>query len=517
MTELSEHYDVIISGAGPTGLMLANLLNHFKINFLIVDTKSGPTKESRALAVQSRSLEIYEQLGLSEEILKEGQEVTAFTFLKNAKPVARAGFLNQGIDISPFPFAMIYEQSKNEELLYNNLLSHNSYVCWNSKISDYKKINNEYSVTIQTDGIEKNIKCKYLCACDGSRSIIRDISGMPFTGGTYENVFYVADTHAITGTDHKSLLLFLSKLTIVLLFPMQGENRYRVLGILPKEYYHHDEITFKDIAANLKINEKIPFDLFDTDWFSTYKLHHKKVIRFNDGNVFFCGDAAHVHSPAGGQGMNTGLQDAYNLAWKLAAVINRTARPELLETYNEEREPNAQQLLKTTDRFFSVMIKPGKQFEFLRLWLLPFLFPILAKFRFVQKIMFLFVSQVRINYKNSSLSNGRSGSIKSGMRFPWFNISENGKQVSIYNIIQEKSPISFTLLTYNISEPIPQSSFYNIINIEKNPENDKRLSKKGFSKTWIALLRPDNYICFTSDGLKIKEMNEHLRKYFNIP
>ena len=515
--EIKENYDVIISGAGPTGLMLADLLNRFGINFLIVDKKSGPTIESRALAVQSRSMELYEQLGLSNDIKRDGQEATGFIFLKNAKKIATAGFLNAGNGISPFPFAMIYEQNKNETLLYNDLKSHGGDVLWNNRVTNYIKTDTGYTVTISDQsGISKDIFCKYLCACDGSKSIIREISGMPFKGGTYENVFYVADTHAKTGNEHDKLMIFLSKLSIVLFFPLTGENRYRVLGILPKEFYHHDEISFKEIAEHLKENEKIPFEFYDTAWYSTYRLHHKKVERFNDGNVFFCGDAAHVHSPAGGQGMNTGLQDAYNLAWKLAHVINGKAKPELLETYNEEREPNAKNLLKTTDRFFSVMIKPGKFFVLLRLWFLPVVFPILTKLETVQKLMFLFVSMVRINYKSSSLSYGKAGRIKAGMRFPWFEFEENGEKLSVYEVIRERSCNSFTLICYNLNRVIPESEFYNVIVIEKSSVNDSVLKKKGFSSSWMAMVRPDNYICYVDEAGDVDEMERHLGKYFMV-
>ncbi|CAN5468085.1 FAD-dependent monooxygenase [soil metagenome] len=511
----SNHFEVIISGAGPTGLMLANLLNHFNINFLIIDKKSGPTLESRALAVQSRSLEIYEQLELSDQVLVEGQKAFGVSLMKNAKQVGFAGFLMEGSEISPFPFAMIYEQSKNESLLYKNLLNEGKEVLWNSGVSGYEKSGIGYSVRITDENdLSQNYTCNYIAACDGSKSIIREISGMPFEGGTYENVFYVADTHAKTGTDHDMLMLFLSKLSIVLFFPMQGENRYRILGILPKEFYHQEEIHFSEIAEHLQKKEKIPYDYFNTSWYSTYKLHHKKVKRFNEGNVFFCGDAAHVHSPAGGQGMNTGLQDAYNLAWKLAFVINGKAKSELLETYNEEREPNAVSLLKTTDRFFSVMIKPGKFFVLIRLWILPFIFPLISKIRFIQKIMFSFVSQTRINYNSSSLSYGKAGSITGGMRFPWFKYFDNGNERSIYISIRERSKINFTLISYGIKSMINPSELYNLIEIEKNETNDKILNKKGFSESWMALVRPDNYICYISDHEDIPGMNEYLNKYF---
>ncbi len=515
MTPENKYYDVVISGAGPTGLLLANILQHFGINFLIVDKKSAPTIESRALAVQSRSMEIYQQLGLSDEIERDGQKAIGFTFLKNAKEISTAEFLDKGAEFSPFPFAMIYEQSKNESLLYNRLLSTGNNVDWNKGVESYERSSDGYIIKLKDlNGELSNVKCKYICACDGNRSIIREISGMPFTGGTYENVFFVADTHAKTGTSHSNLLLFLSKYSINLFFPMQGENRYRILGILPKEYYHHNEIKFEEIAGHLKKDENIPFDFYNTAWYSTYRLHHKKVKRFNAGNVFFSGDAAHVHSPAGGQGMNTGLQDTYNLSWKLAYVIKGFARPELLETYHNERNPIAEDLLKTTDRMFTVMTKPGSFYSFLRLSILPTLFPLLTRSDLVQKLLFKFVSQIKINYRSSDLSEGKAGKVKAGVRFPWFNYVENGERLSIYEMIRDRSLLNFTLIKFNVSQNIVENKFYNVIEIEKNTTNVETLKKKGFSDSWMALVRPDNYICYIDETGNVGKMHGHLKKYF---
>ena len=138
---------------------------------------------------------------------------------------------------------------------------------------------------------------------------------------------------------------------------MTGDKRFRAIGILPKKYYHHNEINFDDVSTQVDKDTHIQLGFNDTQWYATYRLHHKKVRSFNKDNIYFCGDTAHVHSPAGGQGMNTGLQDAYNPAWKLAFVIQQKAKESLLATHHEERNPIAENLLKTTDRLFTIMAK----------------------------------------------------------------------------------------------------------------------------------------------------------------
>ena len=129
---------------------------------------------------------------------------------------------------------------------------------------------------------------------------------------------------------------------------------------MPKQYYHQEKISFDEVSSQVKKDTELDLGFYNTQWYSTYRLHHKKIKAFNKGNIFFCGDAAHVHSPAGGQGMNTGLQDAYNLAWKIALVVNGTAKESLLNTYHEERNPVAESLLKTTDRMFTIMSKNSR-------------------------------------------------------------------------------------------------------------------------------------------------------------
>jgi 2-polyprenyl-6-methoxyphenol hydroxylase-like FAD-dependent oxidoreductase len=516
----SNNYDIVISGAGPTGLLLANQLARFGINFLIADKKSGPTNESRALALQARSMEIYEQLGVIDEVLRDGEKSLGLGLYKHSKEL---GSVNLGLmakDLSPYSFIMVYEQSKNEEMLNRLLQTHGKKVTWNTEIVSYKKNENGYKVIAKnTNGIEESFNCKYLCACDGSKSTIRELSGMPFTGGTYENIFFVADTHVKQNLSHDRLLGFLSKFSINLFFPMQGSHRYRALGILPKEYYHRDDIKFSEIAAHMKNTEKIPFDFYDTSWYSTYRLHHKKVKAFSIGNIFFAGDAAHVHSPAGGQGMNTGLQDAYNLSWKLALVVNKKAKSELLSTYNEERNPIAEDLLKTTDRFFSVMTSRSTFFTFIRMNVAPLLIPLAIRFNYVRRLIFLFASQIRISYNKSSLSKGKAGKVSSGMRLPYFIYKQNGKDTSIYETTRTVYNSNFILLVYGIAAEEFSGlnrDFFTTVSIEKNNFNDTVFEKIGLPEAFVIIVRPDNYILYISENKNISDMTEHFKKYFNL-
>jgi 2-polyprenyl-6-methoxyphenol hydroxylase-like FAD-dependent oxidoreductase len=508
--------DIIIVGAGPTGLMLANQLTRFNVDYLIVDQKSGPTAQSRALVVQARSMEIYEQLGLSENIIAGGQASNGLSFYKNGKLQGTVTLISPTEKSSPFPYIMMYEQSKNETLLYNNLLKQNKSVAWNTTIVRIVKENDLYSLECKENDTGIAYQCKYLIACDGTKSIVRDFSQVAFTGGTYFNVFYVADTHVNAGFSEEKLSLFLSRHRVTMLFPMKGHYHFRALGILPKEYYNHAEIPFEEILEKAKAEMKMPVEFYDTNWHSTYKLHHKKVERFSKDNIFFAGDAAHVHSPAGGQGMNTGLQDAYNLGWKLALVQKGKAAPALLETYHEERNPVAEALLKTTDRLFSGMIKDNIRYSILRMYIVPILVPLISKSKSVQRQLFLLVSQLKIAYGSSSLSKGKSGKIRAGRRFPYFMVTIQNSPVSIYQIIN-RSLTPFTVLLFNVPDTnlsLTGKDLFTVINLEKNPQNERTVKTAGFSESFIVVIRPDNYIGFIASTVKADEINDFINKAY---
>jgi FAD binding domain len=198
-------------------------------------------------------------------------------------------------------------------------------------------------------------------------------------------------------------------------------------------------VTFEDIQPKLRemVGQRMRFN--DASWFSTYNVHHRVAQQFKKGHAFLIGDAAHVHSPVGGQGMNTGLQDAYNLAWKLALVLSGQAKEHLLETYHEERFPNAMSLINTTDRAFNVLVSRHPFARFAIDWLLPRIAPQVLKLKQMQQRFFLSFSQTGLNYRNRTLSIGKlEGSVKAGDRFPWF--VDNGQDV-----FQKMTGTRFTL------------------------------------------------------------------------
>src|SRR5678816_3439455 len=346
--------DVIIVGAGPTGLSLACQLIRYGIDFVVVEKNATVTPFSKAIGVQARTLEIYDQIGLAETAIAKGTIASRVRLIEGGEVAGEMNLGNFGKDLSQYPYMLMFEQSKNEELLYQYVRSHGHDVSWNTELENFSQDETGVTVQVKTaSGESQTIKGKYLAGCDGASSLVRHGLGLKFEGSTFERLFYVADARVDWDFPHDALHVCLAKDVFVAFFPMPGEDRYRVVGTFPESKNEEQgEVLYEEIEREIKEQAKLSLEISDVRWFSLYKVHSRRVNKFSEGKCFVAGDAAHIHSPAGAQGMNTGIQDAYNLAWKLAFVIKGAASELLLDSYNEERLANAKRLLDTTDRFF---------------------------------------------------------------------------------------------------------------------------------------------------------------------
>jgi len=249
-------------------------------------------------------------------------------------------------------------QDDNEAILGARLRDFGLEVQWNTELIALEQRPNEVAATIRMrDGEVRTLTAAWVAGCDGSRSSVRELCGITFPGAPYEHVFFVADTVATGDMVADELNVYLWKRGFHLFFPMHGYDHWRVIGILPEELRNRTELTFDDVVPHVRSEAGARLAFQACTWFSTYRIQHRCAERFSDRRCFLLGDAAHIHSPMGAQGMNTGLQDAYNLAWKLALVTQGNADASLLDTYGQERQPVAQQLLRTTDRAFMLVVK----------------------------------------------------------------------------------------------------------------------------------------------------------------
>lgn len=497
---------VLIVGAGPTGLTLACQLARYGVDFVIAEKNAAPTPYSRALGVHARTLEIYDQFGIAEEAVARGAIAGKVRFLVGGTVRGEADLSHLGEDLSPFPYVLVLEQSKNEELLHDHLVKQGHHVDWQAKLVSFDHDDDGVRATLRTPAGERVVQAQYLVGCDGARSPVRNTLGLEFPGNTFERMFYVADVCLDWAMSHEALHVCFAPNAFVLFFPMAGERRYRIVGVFPENFSKDEgEVLYEEIEARIKTEVAMPLDITDVRWFSVYKVHTRHAPSFRVGRCFLAGDAAHIHSPAGAQGMNTGIQDAYNLGWKLALVLQEQAHPRLLDTYNDERLANARRLLRTTDRLFQMGAGEGRLFGLARTRVFPYVARFLLSRRAVNRQIFPLLSQIGIHYRTSALSDHESEddfAFKAGDRMPYVLIDG----ANLYHRLRAPT---FHLLTF--SEGVtPTSSAHDHLHVHQLPLSDEVADLFGTPGEFHVLLRPDHYIAWITH----EAPQERLERYF---
>jgi 2-polyprenyl-6-methoxyphenol hydroxylase-like FAD-dependent oxidoreductase len=321
-----------------------------------------------------------------------------------------------GAGLTPYPFLLIFPQDEHERLLIARLEALGVTVERKTTLLGFVDEPDCVTARLRTpDGREEKCEARFIAGCDGARSLVRDTMKTGFPGGTYRQVFYVADVDAAGPPLDGELHIDLDEADFLAVFPLVGEGRARLVGIVRDD--RADQLKFEDVSdraiSHLRVEVK------RVNWFSTYRVHHRVTDHFREGRAFVLGDAAHIHSPVGGQGMNTGIGDAINLAWKLAAMLAGRGSDALLDSYAAERSAFARRLVKTTDRVFTFATAEGRIADILRTRIAPFLMPKLLSIPIVRQFLFRTVSQITLNYRGGFLSQGRSGRVHGGDRLPW--------------------------------------------------------------------------------------------------
>jgi 2-polyprenyl-6-methoxyphenol hydroxylase-like FAD-dependent oxidoreductase len=410
--------DVLLVGAGPTGLVLALWLTKLGIRVRIIDKTAEPGTTSRALAVQARTLELYRQLDLADAVTAKGHHVPAANFWVKGRPKARFSLQAMGTSMTPYPFLQIFPQDEHERLLIERLHALGITVERRTELVAFSETAD--AVTARLHGPDGTEECEatYIVGCDGARSRVREITATGFPGGTYRQLFYVADVEASGPPLNGELHLDLDVADFLAVFPLAGTGRARLIGTVRDERADRTEtLKFDDVSNRAIQNVKVKIE--KVNWFSTYHVHHRVTQHFRKGRAFLVGDAAHIHSPAGGQGMNTGIGDAINLAWKLASVISGGAPDKLLDSYEAERIVFARRLVASTDRAFRFATGEGRLADFIRTKIAPIVIPAAFSFEAVRRFAFRTISQITLNYRGGPLSSGEAGGVRAGDRLPW--------------------------------------------------------------------------------------------------
>ena len=516
--------DVLIVGAGPTGLMLANQLARRGVRTLLVDRHGGPARETRALGVQARTLEIYAKLGIAGRALELGKCGTGANLWAQGRKMARIPFGEAGQSTTPYPYILVLGQDDNERIMGDKLHDWGLSVQWNTELAGLEQVPGHVSATLKSaDGTTRKITASWLAGCDGAHSAVRELSGIGFPGAAYEQVFFVADTE-VTGTMvPDEVNVYLWQKGFHLFFPMRGQDHWRIVGILPAALRDRQDVKFENLIPSLRGTAGTQLSFKSCTWFSTYRIHHRGAERFRDRRCFLLGDAAHIHSPVGAQGMNTGLQDAYNLGWKLALVAQGRADAALLDSYEEERIPVARRLLKSTDRGFTLAVSDGWLAGFFRTQIAARVAALVMSRKSVRNFAFRVVSQTGIHYRKSSLSSSTEklpgGAPQAGDRFPWLKLKlhANGAAEDLYQLLDDTR---LNLVVVGQALPprgIPDTDdLLRIHAIPTDPANDAELARVQIPKPSFYLLRPDGHVGLCGLRLDAASVSHYLSKHLSL-
>lgn len=525
MIALPPHTQVLIVGAGPSGLMMAAQLLRHGVVPVIIDSKQGPTNQSKALAVQARSLEIYRQMGVIDRVISGGKPAAGVSFSLEGEPVATLPWTNIDNPGTLFPFIHFYPQSQNERLLLDYLTTNCCPVYWQTSLMALTQTADGATAQLQTGETVQTLACDYVIGADGAHSVVRKQLGIPFTGDTYLNKFYLADVQIESKFHNDYVQLFLARKDFAGFFPLPADQSFRIVASVPDEFKNREDLQLEDILPHLQKLTGTGIKVLQNNWFTLYKLHHRMADKFRYQRCFLVGDAAHIHSPVGGQGMNTGLQDAYNLAWKLAGVVTGQLAPAVLNSYTEERMPVAKELLNTTDKVFNIITSRSIFSNLLKRFVMPRGLKYMWSKPKLRTLFFKRVSQTGLSYRDSkiNLHLGAVTKIKAGDRLPYVEIFDEKKQ-SLTDLHAWCSKPGFTLITmgeikenylFTLAKWITQSypaglNFFHLPPSARNqPVFDKFQVPAGHRKALI--IRPDMYIGYSNDIVDIEMMNNYLR------
>ncbi|MER6948267.1 FAD-dependent oxidoreductase [Nonomuraea sp. NPDC000554] len=345
-TELPSSADVLVVGAGPAGLTLATALAQQGVDAVLVDKADGPASTSRASVVHARTLEVLRAIGVSDELVSRGVTVPRFTVRDRDRILLTVPFDDLPTD---FPFTLLVPQDVTEQVLLDRLRNAGGTVHRRHEVTAVDQ--DPSGVTAKTaDG--RLIRASYVVGTDGMHSTVRERSGIAFTGDTYAQSFVLADVRLAHAGTADEVALYFAPEGVTVLAPLPG-GRHRIVATVDEAPEH---LTVADLQALLDARgpRTHPATVTDLVWSSRFRVHHRLADHYRAGRLFLAGDAAHVHSPAGGQGMNTGIQDALNLAAKLTEVLRDGAPATALDAYEAERRPVAEEVVAFTHRMTKI-------------------------------------------------------------------------------------------------------------------------------------------------------------------
>jgi 2-polyprenyl-6-methoxyphenol hydroxylase-like FAD-dependent oxidoreductase len=428
---------VLVVGAGPVGLTMAAALTRQGLRCRLIDKAPEPSQKSKALAIWSRSMELLDGLGVAEKMIAAGNKLSGGSVYADGE---RLLHLKTSTDESPFGFPLMLPQSETERLLTEHLAKKGVTVERQIELLTFGETSDGVRCVLRhADGHEELMESPWVIGCDGAHSTVRHLLGLEFSGHADPNDWMLADVHIDGPLAKDEVSLYWSEKGVIVFFPIGG-TRFRMMadqGAATKQTLKA-EPTLAEAQAQTDELGPGGLTLLDPLWLSYFRINERKVSDYRKGRAMLAGDAAHIHSPAGGQGMNTGMQDAFNLAWKLALIQEDLGRADaLLQSYSIERSAVGDHVLKSAEQFttMATLRSPVKR------WLRNHLMPIIGSFHFAQDNLMRNWTELSINYRHSPLSDEKwprlTGGLTAGDRLGDAPIvsAADGRQTSIFKAL----------------------------------------------------------------------------------
>jgi 2-polyprenyl-6-methoxyphenol hydroxylase-like FAD-dependent oxidoreductase len=487
--------DVLIVGAGPTGLTLACELAARGVPHRLVDQAPVASDKSRALVVHARTLEVFQKMGFADRLVERGRTAFDFSVWVAGREAVALQIGDTGVDDTPFPFLLFVSQAETEKLLTARLAELGGRVERPAQVIGFDEDPGGV-VARFADG--RALRARFVAGCDGAHSVVRKAAGCTFEGAAYESDFVLGDVAIDWSRSNDAFHLILpAEGGVLALLPLTGDRRWRVIVTRVDAPEHEGDPTLAELQALVDRFAPEPLKLRDPVWLQRFRLHHRGVDRYRAGRFFVAGDAAHIHSPAGGQGMNTGIQDAFNLGWKLALAAQGHAGDFLLDSYHGERWPVGQRLLSFTDRLFALNTSGNPLAVRLRNFFVPRVAPRALASRRLRASIFRFVSQLGIAYRDSAIVEDHPlhGGPHAGDRAPESD-----------DLFSRLTGTRFHLLAIGWEPTLP-SRLAPLVEVHRFTAPPPRYGTTS-PATW--LIRPDGYVSYRAHGPDASDVVEHL-------
>lgn len=536
-TTAGEQLDVLVVGAGPTGLTLAAQLHAVGASARIIDRLTDRVHESRALAIQPRTLEVLRGLGISHTLVERGNDAVQ-VWLHAGDRVVPIRLFDIGIDDTAYPFLLFLSQAETEQVLNEHLAARGVGVERGVELVAFHAGDEDVTCTLRHhDGRTEHVRARYLAGCDGANSTVRHGAGIAFEGGAYPQTFLLGDLEVDGGLERDIAHVFLGAGGMLFFFPLGRPATWRMMGIQPptrganQREQEPDGVSLADLQAIADAFTGGTLRLRDPVWLTRFRLHHRQAAHYRAGPVFLAGDAAHVHSPAGAQGMNTGIQDAWNLGWKLALAARGIADPALLDTYEAERWPIGRFVLRFTDRTYPIATSTSPLVRLVRTRVAPRLLPLVLRSARGRAFGFRTISQLAIGYRRSpAVQEGqprlRRGP-RAGDRLPDARIAQDGQGCWLGEVVAAPS---FHLLLCGPVDGWDDGQlaalgrrYAGLLAVHRlarhaapgvlHDSSGQALARLGVTHSAHYLVRPDGHVGFRSGGTDLGGVGRYLARW----